>query len=186
LPNFLSVLVDKMKFLLLVAACEYTKKTIFARFRRSFVIGLLSGANAQVRWAAARDGRVPAGAFPAGHQSGQQLYLCRGFWNGDLIAGKLDTVMRGCFIPHGGVERRQQNYDGAIGNNFSWVNFSRSWAIPNRAFLVGHTANREATFACRTWHDGHLLPGKVHRNWCYVANASREHRYENYAILVDN
>lgn len=93
--------------------------------------------------------------------------------------------MQGCFVGYNGRERRQQNYDVAVGDRHAWNQMNLSWAIPNRAVLVGHTKNRETTFACRVEHVGHLLPGKVHRNACFVANASQEHRYDTYQILVD-
>ncbi|KAK8787065.1 hypothetical protein V5799_023158, partial [Amblyomma americanum] len=59
--------------------------------------------------------------------------------------------------------------------------------IPDNA-VVGGTDKGEDLFVGRARHNGGLLPGKVHRSHrcCYVAYYGREHKYEDYEVLVND
>jgi hypothetical protein len=49
-------------------------------------LGFLTGANAQVRWVAARNGGFPVGTIVGGVQNDRNMWVCRGVVNGDLIS----------------------------------------------------------------------------------------------------
>ena len=71
------------------------------------------------RWVSASGGAIPEGAVAQGHEAtGESLWVCRAFLNGDLHPGKIRGEFGAANIPYGGKEVKVQFYEVLVG---SWV-----------------------------------------------------------------
>ncbi len=135
-----------------------------------------------LRWAAGRNGSLPAGAVKGGREPGRDLYVCRARHQGGLHPGKV--VARNCNISWGGKEIEKNAYEVLLGDSakVSWINASNG-RVPSGGFIAGRERGRNL-YLCRAGHRGGTHPGKVHLKWCHFGWGGKEILKKNYQVLV--
>jgi hypothetical protein len=69
---------------------RFLKDILLLRFLTRILTGLLSVAQAQVRWRPAA-GFIPNDAVTAGFEEGRRTFVCRAAHQGGLVAGKIGS-----------------------------------------------------------------------------------------------
>lgn len=137
-------------------------------------------------WVHCHFGEVPPQAVLAGSEaSGEGLYVCRAFHEGDTIPGKLVPSHRGAYVSRDGKEHKKDYYEVLVGGRVSWVRESHG-KIPRHAIVAGHTVQGENLYVGRFRHAGTLTPGKVHvsHGCCYIPYGGKEIAATTYEVLV--
>ena len=76
---------------------------------------VLTGNSSAVRWVAASNGAIPAGAVAGGAEPGRTLYICRARYNNGLHPGKV--VAQNCNIGWGGKEILVRSYEVMVASS---------------------------------------------------------------------
>ncbi|XP_037032940.1 zinc metalloproteinase nas-8-like [Bradysia coprophila] len=127
--------------------------------------------------------------------TGETLYPCRGYHNGDIIVGKGNPRSRVCYVGYGGLEHVIQENFEIITNperaNLFWIRRPADGSFPENAVRGGRTAEREPLYIgrCSLVFDGRptTIPGKIHRSasdGMFVVFGGREYVCYDFEILV--
>lgn len=128
--------------------------------------------------------------------TGETLYPCRAYYNGDIIVGKGNPRLRECHVGYGGLEHVIYENFEIITNpqnvNLYWLRRPDDGSFPGNAIRGGRTAEREALYVGRCelhLEDGRTttIPGKIHRSassGMYVVFGGREYVCYDFEILV--
>lgn len=128
--------------------------------------------------------------------NGESLYPCRGYHNGDIIAGKANPQLSICYVGYGGLEHEIRDNFEIITNpqnvNLHWIRRPDDGSFPENAIRGGRTAEREALYIgrCTLVFQGRqtTIPGKIHRSasidGMFVVFDGREHVCHDFEILV--
>lgn len=128
--------------------------------------------------------------------TGETLYPCRGYHNGDIIVGKGNPRSRVCYVGYGGLEHAIRENFEIITNpqaaNVFWIRRPADGSFPEHAIRGGRTAEREPLYIgrCTLVFDGRLttIPGKIQHSasstGMFVAFGGREHVCYDFEILV--
>jgi hypothetical protein len=136
-------------------------------------------------WRPASNGEVPRGAFRAGGEEGNPLFVCRAAHEGGLHPGKIRRDFDGCLIPFGGKEIHEKNYEVLVGmEDARWIPASNG-QIPRFAFKAGYEGG-ESMFVCRGRIEGGLHPGKIRSGFdgCLISYGGGERHVPNYEVLI--
>lgn len=127
--------------------------------------------------------------------TGETLYPCRAYFNGDIIIGKGNPRARTCHVGYGGLEHViHENFEILTNPErvlLEWRSRPVDGSFPTNAIPGGRTAEREALYIGRCtiqFEDGRqaTIPGKIHRSaslGMYVVFEGREHICFDYEIL---
>jgi len=129
---------------------------------------------------------VPPSAFVGGEdQSGEPLFVARGFFNGALVPGKLVPSHGVCYVPWGGKENAVNEYEVLCDCPAHWQ-ACYGGQIPPNAVAAGQSEDGEPLYIGRTVHDGTLTIGKVQPSHgvLYIPYGGQEVSYQQYEILV--
>lgn len=138
-----------------------------------------------LRWVEMLDGRVPTDAMIGGFEN-EPVYIARANHNNSLCPGKYVPSAGLAFIPWGHREHRKNGCEILCGFNAIWVKTKQN-CIPTNAFIGGRSeVNNEPLYIGRAFHDGKLIPGKVHIRYktCYLPYSGKEIEVSSYEILV--
>lgn len=128
--------------------------------------------------------------------TGETLYPCRAYYQGDIIVGKGNPRARTCRVGYGGLEHEIYENFEIITNpkdvNLYWIKRAEDGSFPANAIRGGRTSEREALYIGRctlTLEDGRttLIPGKIHRSasaGMFVVFGGLEHVCYDFEILV--
>lgn len=125
--------------------------------------------------------------------TGETLYPCRAYYNGDIIVGKGNPRQRTCNVGYNGLEHVISENFEIITNpknvNLFWVRYDGSF--PANAIRGGRSKEREAFYVgrCTLVFEGRMttIPGKIHRSassGMYVVYGGIEHICYDFEILV--
>lgn len=128
--------------------------------------------------------------------TGETLYPCRAYHNGDIIVGKGNPRSRTCHVGYGGLEHLIYEDFEFITNpqlaNIFWIRRPVDGSFPANAIRGGRTSEREALYIGRctlTLDDGRMttIPGKIHRSasaGMFVVFGGIEYVCYDFEILV--
>lgn len=127
--------------------------------------------------------------------TGELLYPCRAYHNGDIIVGKSNPRSRTCNVGYGGLEHVIVENFEIITNpknvNLHWIRRPDDGSFPENAIRGGRSGEREAFYIgrCTLVFDGRTttIPGKIHRSastGMYVVFGGREYVCYDFEILV--
>lgn len=127
--------------------------------------------------------------------TGETLYPCRAYHNGDIIVGKGNPRSGTCYVGYGGLEHAISDDFEIITNpknvNLNWIRRPEDGSFPENAIRGGRTSEREALYIgrCTLIFDGRMttIPGKIHRSasaGMYVVFGGREYVCYDFEILV--
>jgi hypothetical protein len=136
------------------------------------------------RWATARDGQIPAGAYPAARHLAGPAYVCRAPHRGGIHPGYLPPGGTACHIVSGGRHYRMKTYAVLTGgsDDFAWQR-SQSATAPADGVL-GSESGGETYLICRSMVGGVELIGKLENGVCRIGFEGREETASSYEILV--
>ncbi|KAK9500586.1 hypothetical protein O3M35_001825 [Rhynocoris fuscipes] len=137
-------------------------------------------------WELCSNGDYPVGAVLAGKdQDGGSIYVGRAFYEGDLLPAKV-APSHGCaFVSYGGKEVTRTEYEVLVSDSIAWKP-SSGGDVPRQAIQVGYTADGEALYAGRTFHEGTIQAGKVHpsHGCLYIPFGDEEISFTDYEVLI--
>jgi hypothetical protein len=136
------------------------------------------------RWATARDGQVPAGAFPAARHLAGPAFICRAPHRGGVHPGYLPPGGTACHIVSGGRHYRMKTYAVLTGGEGDFVWQRSQSAAPPLDGVVGCESNGESYLICRSMIGGVELIGKLENGFCRIGMEGREETASSYDILV--
>lgn len=127
--------------------------------------------------------------------TGELLYPCRAYYNGDIISGKGNPRSRYCYVGYGGLEIPVYENFEILTNprnaNLHWIRRPADGTFPENAMRGGRTSEREPLYIgrCTLVFEGRTttIPGKIHRSASdsmYVTFGGREHVCHDFEILV--
>lgn len=128
--------------------------------------------------------------------TGETLYPCRGYHNGDIIVGKGNPRQRVCYVGYGGLEHAIRDNFEILTNpqagNFFWVRRPVDGSLPEYAVRGGRTAERETLYIgrCTLTFDGRVttIPGKIQYSasatGMFVTFGGREYVCYDFEILA--
>ena len=134
---------------------------------------VLTGNSSAVRWVAASNGAIPAGAVAGGSEPGRTLYICRARYNNGVHPGKV--VANNCNIGWGGAERLINSYEvlvassgptelpnasnpfQAIKDVLARITTQNAYATLMTAYKAGKTSNAQADSVQRFNDQGNVL-----------------------------
>uniref|UniRef100_A0A0A9YIM4 Natterin-3 n=1 Tax=Lygus hesperus TaxID=30085 RepID=A0A0A9YIM4_LYGHE len=140
-----------------------------------------------IRWLSMSKGRIPDNNAVRGGQDsdGCALYIGRTNHNGDVLPCKINPRRGFAYFSYAGREISVENYEALASKTVGWQRASGG-QLPDRAIRIGQTAEGEPLYVGRAVHEGFLTPGKFHpsHRCVYVPYNGREHRYDNYEVMV--
>lgn len=129
-------------------------------------------------WVSFRGGqKIPAGAFQAGSENNQPLYLCRAKYQGGTHPGKIVNGV--CHITYGGKALQIADAEIVTGLNGAWSAPKDGGAQP---FAVG-SENNQPLYLCQADYQGGTHPGKVVNNACHIGWGADEILVAQYKVF---
>jgi Protein of unknown function (DUF3421) len=145
-------------------------------------------------WVPASFGEIPGNAVvggqdtpPPGQFAGPTLYYCRAKVAGpDLQLGKIRGDFGGCFIPYGGSEHIETQYEVLVsGIPYHTVGASNG-VVPPDAIRGGHDDDGTDLYVCSAYFSGGIHPGKLRSSFrgCDISYGGKEYNVVSYNVLV--
>jgi hypothetical protein len=145
-------------------------------------------------WQPASFGAVPGTAVVGGYDTptpplftGPELYYCRAKVSGpNYQPGKIRTEFGACFIPYGGTEVAETNYEVLVrGIPYTSVTASNGY-IPPDAIRGGRDDDGTDLYVCNAFFAGGQHPGKLRSSFkgCDISFGGTENVVATYDVLV--
>ncbi len=146
---------------------------------------------ASLKWVVQLNGKPgPSNMVEGGHRDGktEKLFISRSVIGGEVTPGKFEGLRHTCYIPWGGKEHNQAEFEVLINDGkdpLNWVS-SANGNVPNGSIAGGTTKDGKPMFIGRAEHEGELICGKVvpSHNVLYVAYGGKEIAKKEYEVLV--
>lgn len=142
-----------------------------------------------VSWVPAAGGEVPEGSLVGGNDNGEDIIVARASYEGALLPGKLIAAHGVCYIPWGGEEHAEEQYETLVVSQdaVSWVP-SNGGEIPENAIPGGTALDGETLYVGRTQHEDTLTVGKFHpsHETLYISYGGAEIGFPVFEVLVLN
>lgn len=130
--------------------------------------------------------------------NGDEIYICRGYYNGDIVVGNGIPKIRSCRISYNGREHTlTENFEFLTnpGNaEITWGENPKDGSVPANAIRGGRSAERETLYIGRAEvnYNGKttVVVGKIHKSAnstaMYFPCVGREYTTEDYEFLICN
>lgn len=138
------------------------------------------------RWAAARNGQVPAGAVPHGYEeNGEPLWVCRVAMHGGVHPGKVRPGLGMAGVAWGGGEVGCPEYEVLMDRGVWGI--ASGGDVPADAYPAGRESSGEPLYVVRAaLGAGNLHLGKLRREFgaANIGYGNEEHKIHAYEVLL--
>ncbi|XP_070508817.1 atlastin-2-like isoform X2 [Chironomus tepperi] len=132
-----------------------------------------------VDWSTSKSG-VPEFAVLGGSDKNGSYYVIRAKRENEMIVGKYCPQLKKAYIPYGGREVEVTSFEILTHTRYIWRNKSNQ---TNRRIPGGYDILGNTIYIIQAFHDGNLIPGKLHHNEAYVSNAGYEYKKAQWSVL---
>jgi len=142
--------------------------------------------NNQSFWMPVKNGVIPKGVNPCGHERNEDIFVARVLHEGDLIPGKAFESRQIIHFSVEGKDFHKSDFEVFVGPG-SWVETTQD-NIPPNAVAAGKTKEGEKIYIGRVSYSDQLMFGKVmpSKKACFFAYDGVEKSSETFEIFVND